>query len=81
MDFINLQKPANLRPATGKLLIAEPFLVDPNFSRSVILLCEHGEEGSVGFILNRQTDLTLGDLLPELYTPMLKIFQGGARAA
>jgi putative transcriptional regulator len=77
MDFLNMQKPKNVALATGKLLIAEPFLADPNFARSVILLCEHGDEGSVGFILNRSTELTLGDLLPELYTPLLKVYQGG----
>lgn len=77
MDFLNLQKPTNVKLGTGKILIAEPFLADPNFARSVILLCEHGNEGSVGFILNRATELTLGDLLPDLYTPLLPIHQGG----
>lgn len=78
MDLFNKNSPVNKRqPASGKLLIAEPFLADANFSRTVILLCEHGENGSVGFILNRSTELTLGDLLPELYTPSLVIFQGG----
>ena len=77
MNLLNLQKPQNAALATGKLLIAEPFLNDPNFSRSVILLCEHGEEGSVGFILNKSTELTLGDLLPDLYTPLLNVYQGG----
>lgn len=41
----------------GKLLIAEPFMPDPNFFRTVILLCEHSEEGTVGFVMNRPTDL------------------------
>ena len=78
MDFFSHNKPINnLKPTTGKLLIAEPFLSDPNFARTVILLCEHGSEGSVGFVLNRSTQLTLGDLLPELYTPDLPVFQGG----
>lgn len=78
MDFLNLKKPKNdLSPAVGRLLIAEPFLSDPNFARSVILLCEHGEEGTIGFILNRSTELTLGDLLPGLSTPELSIYQGG----
>jgi putative transcriptional regulator len=78
MDFLNLNRPVNNKKlVAGKLLIAEPFLTDPNFARSVILLCEHGEEGSVGFILNRPIDLTLGDLVPELYTPMLGINKGG----
>lgn len=78
MEFLNLQKPqAPKRLKPGQVLIAEPFLADPNFARAVILICEHGEEGSVGFTLNRPTDLTLGDLLPELYTPNLYINQGG----
>lgn len=77
MDFLNLQKPENAALTTGKLLIAEPFLSDPNFSRAVILLCEHSTEGSVGFILNKSTELTLGDLLPDLYTPLLQVYQGG----
>jgi putative transcriptional regulator len=77
MDFLNLHKRTDVALTTGKLLIAEPFLSDPNFARAVILLCEHGEEGSVGFILNKSTQLTLGDLLPDLYTPLLNVFQGG----
>lgn len=77
MDFLNPNKQTNLQPAAGRLLIAEPFLSDPNFARSVILICEHGEEGTVGFALNRPTEHTLGDLLPELYTPSLIVYQGG----
>ena len=78
MDFLNLKKPINnLALAVGRLLIAEPFLGDPNFARSVILLCEHGEEGTVGFILNRSTELNLGDLLPDINTPGIGIYQGG----
>ena len=50
----------------GMLLIAEPFLKDPNFTRSVVLLCEHKPEGSFGLILNRKTSHTLEDLIPDL---------------
>lgn len=77
MNFLNLEKPKNMELTTGRVLIAEPLLADPNFSRAVILLCEHNEEGSVGFVLNRQTQLTLGDLLPDLYSPLINIYQGG----
>ena len=78
MDFLNLNKPKNtLTPAVGRLLIAEPFLGDANFARSVVLLCEHGEDGTIGFILNRSTELSLGDLLPDIDTPGLVIYQGG----
>ena len=77
MDFLNPNKQSGIPLASGKLLIAEPFLADPNFARSVVLLCEHSDEGTVGFSLNRPTSHTLGDLLPELYTPLLPVFQGG----
>src|SRR3974390_1608460 len=41
------------KPEQGKLLISEPFMNDPNFKRTVVLLATHNEEGSVGFVLNR----------------------------
>lgn len=65
-------------PAKGKILIATPFLSDPNFSRSVIFLCEHNDEGTVGFVLNQLTSLTLGDLVTEdVYLQPLAVYQGG----
>ena len=39
------------------LLLAMPQLRDPNFSRSVVLLCEHGPHGAIGFVVNRPTDV------------------------
>ena len=53
-----------ISPARGTLLIANPFLKDPNFIRSVIFLCEHKEEGSFGFVLNKKFPKTLGELIP-----------------
>ena len=51
-----------MRP--GTLLISQPFLGDPNFERSVVLLCrDEPEEGTFGLVLNRPTALTLGDVL------------------
>jgi len=49
--------------STGSILLSEPYLQDPFFKRTVILLCEHNDEGSVGFILNKKTDLNLNDVL------------------
>lgn len=78
MDFLDFHKLTDKRKLySGQLLIAEPFLNDPNFSRSVILLCEHSEEGSLGFILNSPTALELGDLLPDFYSSVLSVGQGG----
>jgi len=49
----------------GRLLVATPPLVDPNFDRSVVLMLEHGEEGALGIILNRPTEATLSAVLPD----------------
>jgi len=46
----------------GSLLIANPVLPDPNFSRTVILLCNHDEQGSFGLVINRSTKLKAPDL-------------------
>jgi putative transcriptional regulator len=51
--------------APGVLLVAEPALLDPNFRRTVILLCDHNAEGSFGLILNRPTEYHLGEVLAE----------------
>jgi putative transcriptional regulator len=77
MDLLNPRKHTGISLASGKLLIAEPFLGDPGFSRSVVVLCEHSAEGSVGFILNHPTELTLSDLLADVFTPLLPVAQGG----
>jgi len=49
----------------GKLLIATPRLVDPNFHRTVVLVLQHDQEGCVGVVLNRETDQLVADHLPE----------------
>src|SRR5690554_1503559 len=53
----------DLELSPGILLVAPPPLLDPNFRRSVVLLCEHGEEGSFGLILNRPLTLQLSEVL------------------
>lgn len=64
-------------PSRGTLLIANPFLKDPNFSRSVIFLCDHKDEGSFGFVLNKKFSKTLSELVPEFEDLSLPVFQGG----
>lgn len=54
-------------PTSGTLLVAPPTLRDPNFQRSVVLLCEHGADGSFGLILNRPLDVQLGEVLDGVY--------------
>ena len=49
----------------GRLLVATPNLGDPNFERTVVLILEHGEDGALGVVLNRPSDLHLAEPLPE----------------
>ena len=63
VDQFNIKPSNNLDPAKGRLLIAEPFMEDPYFKRSVVLMCEHNSDGTFGFILNRFVDMKLEDLL------------------
>lgn len=61
----------------GTLLIAEPFLKDPNFQRTVVLMCEHDAEGTFGFVLNRLYKKRLSELFPPLQKLDSPIFYGG----
>lgn len=58
---------------TGTILLAEPFMMDPNFKRAAVLLVDHGDDGSVGFILNRESDTRIDELVndfPEFSAPV-----------
>jgi putative transcriptional regulator len=64
----------------GRLLVATPPLVDPNFDRTVILLLEHGDDGSLGLVLNRPSATDLDDVLPDwndLASAPARVFLGG----
>ncbi len=62
----------------GILLIADPFLKDQNFARTVVLLCEHQEnKGSFGFVINKLFDQQLSELVPEVLINNIKIYYGG----
>jgi putative transcriptional regulator len=50
----------------GKLLFSAPALFDPNFRRTVVLVAEHGEDGAMGLVLNRPSDTTVGEAVPDL---------------
>jgi len=66
-----------LKPKKGKLLIAEPTLTgDVSFNRSVVLLAEHNQDGSVGFILNKPLEYSIDDLVSEISIPF-QVYNGG----
>jgi putative transcriptional regulator len=67
-------------PFQGKLLVARPSLLDPNFARSVVFLLAHGEQGALGLVLNRPTVTPLATPLPEwdeLASGPAVVFVGG----
>jgi putative transcriptional regulator len=68
---------SRLDPSAARLLISEPFLMDPNFQRSVVLIAEHQPEGTIGFVLNQPSALVLSDLIPELDDADFPVYVGG----
>ncbi len=61
----------------GNLLVADPFLKDPNFMRSVVYMCGHNETGSFGFVLNQPLAFTLNQIVGEWHGCELPVYQGG----
>jgi putative transcriptional regulator len=57
------QQPDNL---TNQFLIAMPGLADPIFAKTVTYLCQHGPEGALGIIINRPSELTLGEVMEQM---------------
>lgn len=65
---------------TGRLLVALPALDDPNFFRTVVLVLDHDEDGAVGVVLNRPSEVELGEVLPEWALQVSgppQLFEGG----
>jgi putative transcriptional regulator len=72
--------PGTAAARTGRLLVAEPGLRDPNFAGSVVLLLNHSDEGSLGVVLNRPLEAEVGQALPgwaDRTSPPGRLFQGG----
>jgi putative transcriptional regulator len=62
----------------GQLLLSEPFMMDENFRRTVVLVCEHDEvNGTVGLIINKPINLKLKDIVEDFPTFKGKVFLGG----
>jgi len=74
IDF-NFENNDQLKP--GSILISEPFLDDNFFSRSVVYLCNHDEEGSFGFILNKYVENDLSEFIDDFPFSETRISVGG----
>ncbi|MBD80782.1 MAG: hypothetical protein CL840_17840 [Crocinitomicaceae bacterium] len=62
---------------TGNVLISDPFLMDPNFSRTVVLMVKHNDEGSLGFILNDQSKYSITEVVEDFPKFKTNVFLGG----
>jgi putative transcriptional regulator len=62
---------------SGQLLLAEPFMIDPHFRRSAVLLCEHDSEGSMGLILNKLIGMRINDVLTDMPAFNAEVHYGG----
>lgn len=53
----------NQEPQKGKVLLSEPFLLDNYFKRSLVLITEHNENGTIGFVLNKPVDVNINEVV------------------
>ena len=81
MDMSIFQIESNkATPRQGSLLVSAPFLKDYHFARSVVLVVEHNDEGSMGIVMNKNFSnlMTLNELVPELASiPPIPLYKGG----
>lgn len=75
MDFFKYRN--KITPEKGRLLISEPFLPDPNFERTVVLLCEHNDDGSFGFVLNKPSILKVNEIMEDIAAFDNIVYVGG----
>lgn len=75
MEFFKYKN--QMKPEKGRLLISEPFLPDPNFERTVVLLCEHNDEGSFGFVVNKPSLLKICEVMEDMKGLNDIVFVGG----
>lgn len=75
-DIFKIQS-NNVLPRKGRVLIAEPFLPGSYFSRAVILLVAYSKKGTIGFILNKQVELTVQDYINDFPDFEAPVYIGG----
>ncbi|MBE8720405.1 YqgE/AlgH family protein [Sphingobacterium pedocola] len=65
------------KPTQGSLLLSEPFMLDPNFERSVVMICEHNGDGTIALVLNHRSHLQLSDVVEEIQNENFFLYIGG----
>jgi putative transcriptional regulator len=67
----------NVTPQKGRILVAEPYLNDIYFKRSIVFLTEHNDEGSIGFVLNKPVNLQIEEIINDFPSFDCNISIGG----
>lgn len=75
MDFFSTDH--IIEPERGDLLISEPYLPDPNFTRTVVYLCEHDENGTFGLVLNNKANVGVAEVVDEVGSYQADLYVGG----
>jgi len=75
-DFFSVEKKDTI-PGKGKVLISEPFLRDEYFKRSIVLLAEYGNEGALGFVLNKPVNMAVSKLVKDFPEADIPVYLGG----
>jgi putative transcriptional regulator len=63
LDYNFFEPDNKLEPQKGCILISEPFLLDNYFKRSIVLITEHSDEGTIGFVLNKPIDIPVNEIV------------------
>jgi len=75
-DFFGIDEQDAI-PKKGRILISEPFLQDMYFKRSIVLLTEHNDDGSVGFVINKPINLKIHEVLKDFPKTDVPVSLGG----
>lgn len=76
-DFFSGLNYGSTKVVEGNILISDPFLLDPNFSRTVVLMVKHKEEGSLGFVLNDESKFKINEVIDDFPEFDTNVFLGG----
>lgn len=76
-DFFSDRNQTSASVEEGNILISDPFLLDPNFSRTVVLMVKHNDEGSLGFVLNDKSKFKITEVIDDFPEFDTYVFLGG----
>lgn len=77
LDYNFFEPDNDLEPQTGRVLISEPFLMDNYFKRSIVLITEHTNEGTVGFVLNKPINIPINEIIENFPETSADLSLGG----